>query len=163
MRDGPHDIPSVLMERGGRMSKIPRTAKGGGGGTTNAPSLHGEATIIYRGCAAVLPDVDVAGTNRLALVGVEPAREQGEGVARDGEEDLQRILGGAYAGVLKGRLLVVGRGHAGERGAVVKVDATILEKRGGEWNGEGETLGHDGTTRARPYSGQARDKNRFRP
>jgi hypothetical protein len=95
-------------------------------GQTNAPSLHGEATITYSGCAVVLPNVDVTGTNRLALVGVEPAREQGD-VARDGEEDLQRILGGAYAGVLKGRLLVVGQRHAGERGAVVKVDATLLE------------------------------------
>ena len=136
MRDGPHDIPSVLM--GGGTDERNRADSEGVRGPTNAPSLHGEATIIYRGCAAVLPNVDVAGTNRLALVGVEPAREQGEGVARDGEEDLQRILGGAYADVLKGRLLVVGRRHGGERGAVVKVDATALEKRGGEgmeWRG----------------------------
>ena len=83
------------------------------GGETNVPSIHGEATIIYRGCAALLPNVDVTGTNRLALVGVEPAREQGEDIARDGEEDLQRILGGTYEGVLEGRPLPVDSDEGG--------------------------------------------------
>lgn len=84
---------------------------------TGVPSFHSEAAIIYGGRAAVLPNVDVAGTNRLALVGVEPPRKEGEDVARDGEEDLQGILGGAYAGVLEGRLLLVGWRHGGGGGS----------------------------------------------
>ena len=94
------------------MSKSHTTKEREGGGG-NAPSLHSEAAIIDGGCAAVLPNIDVARTDRLALVGVEPAREEGEDVARDGEEDLERILGGAYAGVLEGGLLLVGRRHVG--------------------------------------------------
>lgn len=87
----------------------------GEGGATTVPSRRGEATIIYRVCTVVLPNVDVAGTNRLALVGVEPSHKQGEDVARNGEEDLQCILDGAYDDVLKGRLLLVRERHAGER------------------------------------------------
>jgi hypothetical protein len=83
---------------------------------TSIPSLHGETTIIYGGRAAVLPNIDVTGTDGLALVGVEPTREQGEDVARDGEEDVKGILGCAYARILEGRLLLVGRRHVGERG-----------------------------------------------
>ncbi len=77
------------------------------------PSLHGDTAIVYGGRTAVLPDIDVAGANRLALVGVETAGQKGEYVARDGKEDLESIMGGAYARVLEGGLLVVGRRHDG--------------------------------------------------
>ena len=97
-------------------AKSERSAKG-------IPSLHGDATIVYGGGTAVLPDIDVAGANRLALVGVEAAGEQGEHVARDGKEDLESIVGGAYARVLEGGLLVIGRGHEGR-----------MVRRG--WNGD---------------------------
>jgi hypothetical protein len=108
MRDGPHDIPSVLREEGRYEVKArsERSAKA-------VPSLHGDTAIVHGGGTAVLPNIDVAGANRLALVGVEAAGEQGENVARDGKEDLESILGGAYARVLEGGLLVVGRRHEG--------------------------------------------------
>lgn len=114
MRDGPHDIPSVLREEGGGgggyeiKGKSKRSAKA-------VPSLHGYTAIIYGGGTAILPNIDVAGTNRLALIGVEAAGEEGEDVTGDGKEDVESILGGAYAGVLEGGLLVVGRGHEGRR------------------------------------------------
>jgi hypothetical protein len=98
------------LEKGGYEVKArsERSAKG-------VPSLHGDTAIIYGGRTAVLPNIDVAGADRFALVGVEAAGEQGENVAGDGKEDVESILGGAYAGVLEGGLLVVGRGHEGRR------------------------------------------------
>jgi hypothetical protein len=75
---------------------------------TTVPSLHGETTVIYGGSTSVLPNIDVAGTDCLALVGVEPAGEQGEDVTRNSEEDLKCILGSAYAHILKGWPLLVG-------------------------------------------------------
>ena len=71
MRDGPHDMPSVLRKEGGRYevkAKSERSAKA-------VPSLHGDTTIVYGGRTAVLPNIDVAGANRLALVGIEAAGE----------------------------------------------------------------------------------------
>jgi hypothetical protein len=71
MRDGPHDIPSVLREEEGGYevkAKNERSAK-------SIPSLHGDTAIVYGGRTAVLPNIDVAGANRLALVGVEAAGE----------------------------------------------------------------------------------------
>ena len=44
-------------------------------GAKAVPSLHCDATIVYGGRTAVLPNIDVAGANRLALVGVEAAGE----------------------------------------------------------------------------------------
>ena len=87
-------------------AKIERSAKA-------IPSLHGDTAIVYGGRTAILPNIDVAGANCLALVGVETAGKQGEYVARDGKEDLESIMGGAYARVLEGGLLVVGRRHDG--------------------------------------------------
>ena len=119
------------------MAKSERSAKA-------VPSLHGDATIIYGGGTAVLPNVDIAGANRLALVGVEAAGEEGENVARDGKEDMKSILGGAYARVLEGGLLVVGRGHEGRQARGDRMETLVAVGRGG------------------PYNGQARDKKRFR-
>src|SRR6266702_1440812 len=82
----------------------------------SVPPFHGEAATIHGGRAAVLPNIDVSGTDCLALVGIEPTGEQGEDVARNSEEDLKGILGSAYACVLKGRLLVVSWRHVGVRG-----------------------------------------------
>ena len=110
MRDGPHDIPSVLVDN---MPSVQRSRIGKAG---SVPSFHGEATIIRGGCTTVLPNIDVSGTNCLALVGIEATGEQGEDVARNSKEDVKGILGGAYARILEGRLLVVGRRHVSERG-----------------------------------------------
>ena len=83
----------------------------------SVPPFHGEAAVIRGGRAAVLPNIDVAGTDSLALVGIKPTGEQRKDVARDSVEDLKGILGGAYARILKGRLLVVCWRHVvGERG-----------------------------------------------
>ena len=82
----------------------------------SVPPFHGETAIIRGRRTAVLPNIDVSGTDCLAFVGIKPTGEQGEDVARDSEEDLKGILGSAYARVLKGRLLVVSRRHVGERG-----------------------------------------------
>ena len=110
IRDGPHDIPSVL---GDNVHSIQRS---GVSKAVSVPPFHGEAAIIRGGCTTVLPNIDVSGTDCLAFVGIKTTGEQGEGVARHGKEDLKGILGCAYARVLEGGLLVVGRRHVGERG-----------------------------------------------
>jgi hypothetical protein len=110
MRDGPHDIPSVLVDNMHSVQR-PRISKAGSG-----PSFHGEAAIIRGGRTPVLPNIDVSGTDCLALVGIEATGEQSEDVACNSKEYVKGILGGAYARILEGRLLVVGWRHESERG-----------------------------------------------
>ena len=110
IRDGPHDIPSVLADN------VHSIQRSGVSKAVSIPPFHGEATIIRGGRTTVLPNIDVSGTDCLALIGIKATGEQGEDVARNGKEDLKGILCGSYACVLEGRLLVVGRRHEGERG-----------------------------------------------
>jgi hypothetical protein len=86
------------------------------GSKQGVPPFHGEAAIIRGGSTAVLPNIDVSGTDCLALVGIKATGEEGEDVAGDGKEDVEGILGGAYARILEGGLLVVRRRHVGARG-----------------------------------------------
>ena len=70
----------------------------------DAPAFHAEPSDFCV-CATLFPDVDVAGCDRPALLGVEATGDHGEDAAGDGVEYLEGVARRADADVGERRLL----------------------------------------------------------
>ena len=134
-----------------------------GGGSeecrSQSPSLHTQAARVRRSGAAIFPDIDVAGLDGLALIGVEAPGQKSQDASGNAKKHKHGILGGADANALESGLLFVTRRHGDWRAKGGP------DKRGGKE--ERTERGPDGVyvlvLNSRSLSGPGTRDKRFRP